>query len=109
LTVVLAWATGESCAAVRGVGTCGGYGVFALVIILAIDVAIATALLRLCRVIDPATTALLGVGLVAVLAMLFFLGQTQSFAMVYVIPTLMATTFTFAWWLTKAIAQRVDE
>jgi len=31
LTVTLAWATGQACSAVRGVGTCGGYGVFALV------------------------------------------------------------------------------
>ncbi|MGN6722027.1 MAG: hypothetical protein ACTHJM_05390 [Marmoricola sp.] len=109
LTVLLAWATGRGCAELRGVGTCGGYGVFALVAILGIDVVIATSLLRLCRVIDPATTAMLGVGLVAVLAMLFFLDQTQSFAMVYVIPILMAATFTFAWWITKAIAERVED
>ena len=109
LTVVLAWATAQGCAAVRGVGTCGGYGVFALVAILGIDVIIATGILRMCRVIDPATTAMLGVGLVALLAMVFFLGETQSFAMVYVIPTLMAVTFGFAWWVTAAIAQRADD
>lgn len=109
LTVLLAWATAQGCAAVRGVGTCGGYGVFALVAILGIDVVIATGLLRLMRVVDPATTALLGVGLVAVLAMLFFLGETQSFAMVYVIPILMGVTFDAAWWVTTAIARRVDD
>ena len=109
LTVLLAWATGQGCSALRGVGTCGGYGVFALVAILGIDVVIATGILRLCRVVDPATTALLGVGLVAVLAMVFFLGSTQSVAMVYVIPLLMAATFAFAWWITKAIAQRVED
>ena len=109
LTVLLAWATSEGCAAVRGVGTCGGFGVFALVAILGIDVLIATALLRVCRVTDPATTAMLGVGLVAVLAMVFFLGETQSFAMVYVIPILMAATFAFSWWITKAIAQRAED
>lgn len=109
LTVLLAWATAQGCAAVRGVGTCGGYGIFALVAILGIDVIIATGVLRLCRVIDPATTAMLGVGLVALAAMVFFLGETQSFAMVYVIPTLMAVTFAIAWWITAAIARRVDE
>ena len=109
LTVLLAWLTAQGCAAVRGVGTCGGYGVFALVAILGIDVIIASALLRMCRVLDPATTAMLGVGLVALLAMLFFLGDTQSSAMVYVIPILMAVTFGLAWWTTAAIAHRVDD
>jgi len=109
LTVTLAWATGQACSAVRGVGTCGGYGVFALVAILGIDVIIATGLLRLFRIVDPATTALLGVGLVAVLAMVFFLGETQSFAMVYVIPILMGATFGVARWITRAIAARVDD
>lgn len=109
LTVLLAWATGQGCAAVRGVGTCGGFGVIALVAILGIDVVLATAILRICRIVDPATTALLGVGMVAVLAMLFFLGQTQSFAMVYVIPSLMGATFALALWITKVIAQRVED
>lgn len=109
LTVLLAWATAQGCDAVRGVGTCGGFGVIALVAILGIDVVIATSLLRLCRVLDPATTAMLGVGLVAVLAMLFFLDQTQSSAMVYVIPILMSVTFAFSWWITQAIARRVED
>ncbi|MGN6161774.1 MAG: hypothetical protein ACTHOG_08740 [Marmoricola sp.] len=109
LTVTLAWATGQACAAVRGVGTCGGYGIFALVAILGIDVIIGSGLLRLFRVVDPATTALLGVGLVAVLAMVFFLGETQSFAMVYVIPILMGFTFWASWWITRTIALRVED
>lgn len=109
LTVFLAWATGEGCSAVRGVGTCGGFGVFALVAILGIDVIVGWALLRGFKVGDPATTSALGVGLVAVLAMLFFIGATQSFAMVYVIPILMAATFTAAWWLTHAIAASVRD
>lgn len=109
ITVVLAWATARGCAAVRHVGTCGSFGLFALIAILAIDVLFATALLRGFRVVDPATTSLLGVGLVAVLALLFFLDNTQSAAMIYVIPLLMATTFTAAWWITSAIAARLDQ
>lgn len=108
LTVLLAWATSQGCAAVRGVGTCGSFGLFALIAILGIDVVVASALLRGLRVTDPTTTSLLGVGLVAVLAMLFFLNDTQSPAMVYVIPLLMALTFAGSWWITNAIAEHVD-
>lgn len=107
--MLLAWATSEGCAAVRGVGTCGSFGLVALVAILGIDVVLASALLRAFRVTDPATTSLLGVGLVAVLALLLFLRSTQSTAMVYVIPILMATTFAASWWLTNAVARNVDE
>lgn len=109
LTVVLAWATAQGCDAVRGVGTCGSFGIVALVAILGIDVIVATGLLRLFRVGDPTTTSVLGVGLVAVSAMLFFLKDTQSHAMVYVIPILMAVTFAMSWWVTQAIAPGNDD
>lgn len=109
LTVVLAWATAQGCDAVRGVGTCGGFGVFALAAILGIDVIVASGLLRLFRVTDPTTTSVLGVGLVAVSAMLFFLKDTESRSMIYVIPILMAVTFALSWWVTQAIAQKVDD
>ncbi|HWU31508.1 MAG TPA: MFS transporter [Marmoricola sp.] len=109
LTVVLAWATAQGCDAVRGVGTCGSFGIVALVAILGIDVIVATGLLRLFRVGDPTTTSVLGVGLVAVSAMLFFLKDTQSHAMVYVIPILMAITFAMSWWVTQAITPGNDD
>lgn len=109
LTVLLAWATSEGCSAIRSGGTCGGYGLVALIAILGIDVILASALLRAFKIADPATTSLLGVGLVGVLAMLFFLRDTQSSAMVYVIPILMAVTFAASWWLTNAVAQGTDE
>jgi hypothetical protein len=109
LTVVLAWATAQGCQAVRGVGTCGGFGVIALVAILGIDIIIASALLRAFGVVDPVTTSVLGVGLVALAAMVFFLKDTQSQAMVYVIPSLMAAAFVVSWWITEVIAQRTDD
>lgn len=109
LTVSLAYGTAKGCDAVRGVGTCGGFGLVALVVILTLDVLLGAALLRLCRVRDAITTAVLGVGLVAVFAMLFFLRSTDSPVMAYVIPTLMALTFAAAQWLTNAMATKINE
>lgn len=109
LGVGLAWLSAQGCEAVRGVGSCGGFGLFALIAILGIEVLLGAALLRACRSTDPVSTSFLGVGLVAVIAMLFFLDSIESRWMLLVIPALTALTYLASWWVVEAlIADKPD-
>ena len=103
--VVLAWAAAQGCEAVRGVGTCGRFGIVALIAIVAIEVIVGSALFRMWRIGDPTSTSFLGVGLVAVIAMLFFLSSIDSPWMVLVIPLLSAATFWLSWWVTATFVE----
>ena len=107
--VVLAWAAAQGCEAVRGVGSCGGFGLFALIAILAIEVLLGAMLLRMWRVADPTSTSFLGVGLVAVMAMLFFLDHLESRWMLVVIPVLTALSYLISWWVTETLIQDENE
>lgn len=104
--VALTIGTGRGCEAVRGVGSCGGFGLFAMIVILAIQVILGAALLRAFRLPDSSSTSFLGVGLAAVVVLLFFLSALDSLWMFLVIPVLTAATMTFSWWLTSNFVER---
>ncbi len=104
--VVLSWGAGQGCEAVRGVGSCGGVGLFALLAVVAIQVLVGAALLRAWKITDPTSTSFLGVGLVAVMALLFFLGSLESIWMLLVIPVLTAITFLISWWVTETFVEQ---
>ncbi|MDQ6686373.1 MAG: low temperature requirement protein A [Actinomycetota bacterium] len=104
--VVLAIGTDQGCQAARGVNTCGGgVGLFALIVILVIEVLVGAVLLRAFGVADPASTSFLGVALVAVIAMLFFVGALGSMWMLLVIPVLTGLTYLVAWWVTDTFVE----
>lgn len=107
--VGLGYLAAGGCEAVRGVSTCGGFGLLALIVILAIGVLLGAAILRAWGLGDATSTAFLGVGLVAVLAMLFFLQQIDSLWMLLVIPVLTALTFLLSWWVTATFIEGADE
>jgi hypothetical protein len=101
LAVLLAVGASNGCESIRGTSSCGGgFGLLALVAILAIEVLIGANLLKAWRVSDPFSTSFLGVGLVAMLAMLFFLDVIDSGSMLVVIPVLTALSFVLSWWVT---------
>lgn len=106
--VLLAFLAGRGCEAVRGVGSCGGIGLFALLLIVAIEVLIGAALLKAWRLYDPVSTSFLGVGLVAVFALLFLLSSLDSVWMVVVIPVVSAITFLISWWVTTSFIEGSD-
>ena len=99
--MVLATGAGRGCEAVRGVGSCGGLGLLALLVVLAIEVVIGGALLRAAHVTDPASTAFLGVGMMAVIALLFLIGSLESPWMLVVLPIVTGLTFLLSWWVTE--------
>jgi hypothetical protein len=106
VTVLLGWLAARGCDAVRGVGTCGKFGLFALIAILGIEVLLGATLLRAWKVQEPTSTSFFGIGLVAVVTMLFFLDDIDSPWMVLVIPLLTAVAFAVSWWITATF---VDE
>lgn len=95
----------HACEAVRGVGTCGGIGLFALLLILVVEIFLGAALLRAFRVPDAFSTSFLGVGLVAVAVMLFLLGQLGSPWMLLVVPLVTAVAYAVSWWVTSTFVE----
>ena len=104
--VVLSFGASQGCESVRGVGSCGGVGLFALLAVLVVEVLLGAALLRAFGVVDPTSTSFLGVGLVAVLALLFFLSALDSVWMLLVLPLLTAITFLLSWWVTETFVEQ---
>jgi hypothetical protein len=58
-------------------------------------------LLRAWRIGDPLNSSFLAVGLVAVIAMLFFLNYIDQWWMVIVIPAVSLLTYVLSWWVTR--------
>jgi hypothetical protein len=105
LGVALTSGSLRGCEAVRGVGSCGGIGLFALLLILVVEIFLGAALLRGFRVPDAFSTSFLGVGLVAVAVMLFLLGQLGSPWMLLVVPLVTAVTYVMSWWVTTTFVE----
>jgi hypothetical protein len=89
------------CEAVRGVSSCGGApGFFILVAILVLMVLLGAGLLKAFGVAEATSTSFLGVGIVAVVAMLGLLEVIFSVWMALVVPALAAVAFLLAHWVT---------
>ena len=84
--VALTTVAGRGCEVIRGVGSCGGIGLLALLVILVLEILLGAALLKAWRLTDPTSTSFLGVGLAAVFVMLFLLESLESVWMFLVIP-----------------------
>jgi len=99
--VLVAIAASRGCEAVRDSSGCGGgLGLLATVALLAIEVLIGANLLKAWRISDPYSTSFLGVGIVAIIAMLTFLSHLDSVWMLLVIPLMTAASFALSWWVT---------
>ncbi len=106
--VVLSYFASRGCETVRGVGSCGGMGLLALLVILAIEVVLGAILLKALHLSDPTSTSFLGVGLMAVVVVLFLLGSLESTWMMLVIPVVSALTFLLSWWVTTKFVEGPD-
>ena len=108
IVVVLSFGSLRGCEAVRGVGTCGGFGLFALLVILLVSVLVGAALLGAWRISDPTSTSFLGVGILTVIALVFFLGALESVWMFVVIPVVAAIAFALSHWVTASFVDVGD-
>ncbi len=110
ISVLLAKGASAGCEAVRDDDSCaGGLGLVALVAILGIEVLIGANLLKAWKVADPFSTSFLGVGLVAMVSMLFFLQVLDSPRMLVVIPLITAVSFLISWWVTVRFVEEPDD
>jgi hypothetical protein len=109
ICVLLAKGASAGCEAINDNSSCGGgLGLLALVAILAIEVLIGANLLKAWKVSDPFSTSFLGVGLVAMVAMLFFLDVIDKASMVGVIPAITAVSFLLSWWVTVRFVEEPE-
>ena len=99
----------RGCEAVRGVGSCGGIGLFALLAILVVEIFIGAAILRGCRVDDWFSTSFLGVGVAAVVIVLFLLGYLGSWWLLIAVPVVTAAAYLFSWWVTTRFVDVRDD
>jgi len=108
LAVLLTFASLKSCELVRGTDSCGGPGLLLLVATLVILTYVGGWLLRGFGIDDPGSTSFLAVGLLAVLAMLFFLDVIYNWWMVIVIPLVAMATYALSWWVTTRFVDVSD-
>jgi hypothetical protein len=104
LGVLLVWLAGVGCEAVRGTSSCGGGpGLLVLVVVLGVLAWAGSLLLRVFAVPDAGSTSLLGVGILAVLVMVFLLGSVDQWWTALAVPVAAAAAFAASWWVTTTV------
>jgi len=98
----------QGCESIKGTSSCGGPGFFLLVAIMILLVVIGSFIMKAFRVTDPASTAFLAVGLLAVIVLLFFVDVIFNWWMVIVIPLVGAGTFALSHWVTTTFIEPAD-
>ncbi len=108
LTVGLTWASLRLCEVVQGTSSCGNPGFFLLLAIMIAMVLAGGALLRAFGVPDPGSTSFLGMGLVAVIVLLFLVELLFAWWMILVIPAAAMAAYALAHWVTTAFVEPVE-
>lgn len=108
LTVGLTWASLRLCEVAQGTSSCGNPGFFLLLAIMIAMVLTGGALLRGFGVTDPGSTSFLGMGLVAVIVLLFLVDLLFAWWMILVIPAVAVVAYALAHWVTTAFVEPVE-
>jgi len=99
----------QACDAARGTTSCGGTGLFVLLIILALITVGATRLLRLWGFTDGGTVAFLGIALTGIVVLVFLTTHLQSLTMVLVIPLITMLSFLVSDWVSATMSQANED
>jgi hypothetical protein len=105
LLVGLTWGALHLCELVRGTSACGKPGFLVLLAIMVILIVVGAMLLKAWGINDPGSTSFLGVGLIAVLLLLFLVELLFNWWMVIVVPILGMLSFALAYWLSTAFVE----
>lgn len=105
IMVGLTWAGFRLCEVVQGTQACGNPGFLLLVAIVVAMVWLGSVLLKAWGIPDPGSTSFLGVGLLAVLALLFLVDVLFSWWMIIVIPVIAMLTYALSHWVTTAFVE----
>jgi hypothetical protein len=101
-TVGLTWGSLEACEIVRGASSCGGTGLWLLLLILVAMIFLGAGLLRFFDVSDAGSTSFLAIGLLAVVVLLFLVDLLFNWWMIIVIPCVTLLTYTLSAWVTSS-------
>jgi hypothetical protein len=96
------------CEVVKGTSSCGGPGLLLLLAIFGGAVFLGAGMLRAFRVVDPASTSFLAVGLLCVLSLLFLVDVIFAWWMIITIPLIAMGTFALSHWVTTALIEPAD-
>jgi hypothetical protein len=105
LMVGLAWGSLRLCEAARGTSSCGQPGFVVVLAILALLVVAGRLLLRTLGVDDAGSISFLGVGVVAVVTLLFLVGALFQWWIVLVLPAVSVASFALAHWVSTAFVE----
>jgi hypothetical protein len=100
LLVGATWSSLRLCELVRGTSSCGDPGIFLLLAVLVVMVVLGRWLLTAFGVGEAGSTSFLGVGLIAVIALLFLVELLFEWWMVIAIPVVGAVAFGLSHWVT---------
>jgi hypothetical protein len=103
-TVGLTWGSLQLCELVRGASSCGGTGLFVLLLILVAMVFFGAGLLRIFGVPEAVSTSFLAVGLLTVVVLVFLVDLLFNWWMIIVIPCVTLLTYTLSAWVTTSFA-----
>lgn len=101
----LTYAGLQGCSSVRGASTCGAPGFILLFAILVILVLLGSVLLSVWQIEGAGSASVLGVGLTAVVVILFFTSVVFSPWMFLVVPVVGALAYLGSWWVTTNFAE----
>jgi len=105
LLVGLVWGSLRLCEVVRGTSSCGQPGFLVLLAILVLLVLVGRALLKGLGVDDAGSTSLLGVGVVAVVVLLFLSSQLFEWWAALVVPAAAMVSFALAHWVSTVFVE----
>jgi hypothetical protein len=105
LGAALTYAALQGCQSVRGTDSCGGPGIFVLLVMLLVMIFAGGALLAAWDVTDPKSTSALGVGLLCVIVLVALLQNLFDPWMFVIIPVVSALGYAIAHWVTTALVE----
>lgn len=106
--VALTYLALQGCDAVRGTSSCGAAGFVGLLVIVGVATWLAALILHAWRVAEPGTTAIMAVGLLVVVVLLFLIEAIYEWWMVLAIPLVGALTFALAEWVGSTFAREPE-
>ncbi|SDN58245.1 hypothetical protein SAMN05192576_2450 [Nocardioides szechwanensis] len=98
----------RGCEAVQNTSTCGSAGFPLLVVIVVLMIVLGSVLLRMFEVPDPGSTSFLAVGLVSVVALLFFIEVIDAWWMIIAIPAVSVLAYLLSHWVTTTFIEPVE-
>ena len=95
----------RGCEAVQNTATCGSAGFPLLLAIVVLMIVLGSVLLRTLQVPDPGSTSFLAVGVISVVALLFFIEVIESWWMIIAIPAVSVAAYLLSHWVTTTFIE----